>query len=544
MINQIGGAVCSLCGSPGTNKSTCPLNPAAKKTNPKQHPLAATGSAKVQVKQVKEPATAKGQVKEPAAPKVTLHLTPKQKPVQTIEAAMSGLSLNESSSSTLSLPDMYKTTTDRLKLKRKFETQVLKNKDVNQCVAGDLDKYFTLQKRLGRGSFGVVHSAKAGDQLFAVKEGRASAAVTKRSWAKTTEWAEALILRDIAMPILEKRICPNVPVMYSAHACLKCEFEGLLGAKAGTTVKPCMILLMELASGDLVHWLTTANPNANEIYNALFQILAGLYALEKHGQVFNNDIKAPNILYYNVTPGGYWIYNIMGKRYCVPNMGKLFIINDFGVSSAYVPHLYASELGRRPYIMINKQMVAFSSEIIHEKAGKWNSTSCIDQQGNAFYTPQKIKLEHFKKPYHIEAEFKPEHLAVLKAHGIPADPKKLEFYANADIVPPLEFAEDVIDALAMFVGGVRRSSQEGKHPDYNIPAAVKSVLLTYIPAITKVEDDRLSKTSNLSTIYYKNINRMHSATANAGYMIDELFGKQKVVDYLTGHGPVIEEFTI
>lgn len=39
-FNQYGGASCSLCGSPGTNKSTCPLNPAAARPNPGAHPLA------------------------------------------------------------------------------------------------------------------------------------------------------------------------------------------------------------------------------------------------------------------------------------------------------------------------------------------------------------------------------------------------------------------------------------------------------------------------------------------------------------------------
>lgn len=39
--NQIGGGNCTLCGSPGTNKSTCPLNPSATNPNAKKHPLAA-----------------------------------------------------------------------------------------------------------------------------------------------------------------------------------------------------------------------------------------------------------------------------------------------------------------------------------------------------------------------------------------------------------------------------------------------------------------------------------------------------------------------
>lgn len=38
---QFGGGMCSLCKSPGTNKSTCPLNADATNPNPLKHPLAA-----------------------------------------------------------------------------------------------------------------------------------------------------------------------------------------------------------------------------------------------------------------------------------------------------------------------------------------------------------------------------------------------------------------------------------------------------------------------------------------------------------------------
>ena len=39
-INQYGGGACSLCGSAGTNKTTCPLNPNASNKVAAKHPLA------------------------------------------------------------------------------------------------------------------------------------------------------------------------------------------------------------------------------------------------------------------------------------------------------------------------------------------------------------------------------------------------------------------------------------------------------------------------------------------------------------------------
>ncbi len=43
----MGSGKCSLCGSPGVTKATCPLNPKAKNPNPKKHPLAKKSKSKV-----------------------------------------------------------------------------------------------------------------------------------------------------------------------------------------------------------------------------------------------------------------------------------------------------------------------------------------------------------------------------------------------------------------------------------------------------------------------------------------------------------------
>jgi len=42
---QYGGGNCSLCGSPGTTKSTCPRNPDATNPNPAKHPNASGAAA-------------------------------------------------------------------------------------------------------------------------------------------------------------------------------------------------------------------------------------------------------------------------------------------------------------------------------------------------------------------------------------------------------------------------------------------------------------------------------------------------------------------
>jgi len=66
-MNQIGGGMCSLCGSPGTNKTTCPLNAAAKKPSSAKHPNAEAGPAK-----------------QAAAPKPKAKAAPKAKQAQQV----------------------------------------------------------------------------------------------------------------------------------------------------------------------------------------------------------------------------------------------------------------------------------------------------------------------------------------------------------------------------------------------------------------------------------------------------------------------------
>ena len=54
---QYGGGDCSLCGSSGTNKSTCPRNPDAKNPNPAKHPNALLAApVVVRASSVKAPA--------------------------------------------------------------------------------------------------------------------------------------------------------------------------------------------------------------------------------------------------------------------------------------------------------------------------------------------------------------------------------------------------------------------------------------------------------------------------------------------------------
>ena len=72
-ISQVGAGNCSLCGSPGTTKATCPLNPNAANPNPAKHPLAVSALSppvKVTGKRTAPPPTPKppAPIPKPPAP--------------------------------------------------------------------------------------------------------------------------------------------------------------------------------------------------------------------------------------------------------------------------------------------------------------------------------------------------------------------------------------------------------------------------------------------------------------------------------------------
>ncbi len=72
-----------------------------------------------------------------------------------------------------------------------------------------------------------------------------------------------------------------------------------------------------------------------EWFNALFQIMFGLIALQRFYGMIHADFHTGNVLVMKVQPGGFWEYVIDGVSYYVPNLGYIFLIHDFGY--AWIP---------------------------------------------------------------------------------------------------------------------------------------------------------------------------------------------------------------
>ena len=377
-------------------------------------------------------------------------------------------------------------------IKKKISSvHYLKYKCMMKNNINQLSDFFKIKKLIGSGDWGNVFSSCLSlpndcKYKFAIKMSRITNDNLKDLYSSNNlVWYETWMLRDIFKKILQNNICPNLPNFIDTFVCDKCDFI----LRKDHQTHPCVITVTELASGDL-HDYFSYNNTAKEIYSCLFQILAGLHAIQMHGQIQNRDIKAKNILFYNVKPGGYWQYKINNKNYYVPNYGTLFILNDFGVSSIYNPdfQLFPNEktqefnLGSRFAININGIFSPLNAEIEYH-GGKMNKSKPITwvTKDNEHINSKGIMYKIDKNSGIIKTSkttLTSEQKNFLFSKNLCTNPKKWDFFNSPFYIPPFEFYNDLQDTLRIFTGGLR-SVQRGNHKLYNIPQTIRTKINKY-----------------------------------------------------------------
>jgi hypothetical protein len=99
-----------------------------------------------------------------------------------------------------------------------------------------------------------------------------------------------------------------------------------------------IIMFNELLLGDLKNYLYNIAKNDYNLWlNAIEQIYMCLASFHSLG-LNHNDSHYGNFLYKVIEKGGYFHYKINGDDYYIPNLGYVWVIWDFGVSSIIYRH--------------------------------------------------------------------------------------------------------------------------------------------------------------------------------------------------------------
>ena len=396
-----------------------------------------------------------------------------------------------------------------------------------QCV----QKYVTFDKMLGKGDYGNVYLSSLNNMEFAVKLAKLKPGAVDRPYSRfNTSWAEVLIMRDILRPLIQNGVCPNLPLLIDSFVCGNCN----LTIRNKTQEQPCVITITELADGSFRDFVKVHEPTEEELYSALFQIMLALHAVQLNGQIMNYDVKADNVLFYNVTPGGYWEYVVHGKTFYVPNLGKLFVLNDFGISRPLSPdfQLYREptdltfRLGSRFGIVKNGKFTPLDSPKDATYKGTLQASPVVKWSSGKKSKGGQYRL--FQKSQEIidnGTKLTKSQVKLVK-HSNPLDKA---FFLQPEVVPPFEFYNDLQDAIRTFIGG-KRTTQRGKHKRY--------------PVVTDKMYKKLEKYNGKGDSLTDRVFSTDAAQVLAGYFIEKFFTKEYDYHTTRPEGKLLEKYVV
>lgn len=423
------------------------------------------------------------------------------------------------------LPDIFVDTKNRSRYSKKVFSKLKPIRDKGpwkQCFNNDIHL-----EMIGKGCYGNVYKGYKDSVTFAVKFSKLSKeSVSKPYSLDYVSWYEPFFLKDIFRPLVINNVCPNLPLIYDTFICEKYK----LTIKNQEEEHPCVITVVELASGDLKNYFNSGPLAEDLVYSALFQIMAGLWAIQKYAQILHYDIKKENILFYKIRSGGYFHYKILGQDFYVPNLGYLFILNDFGLSRSMSPKypMYKSEkdvafrLGSR-YAYISKGKFV-PINVVENKNVQVQQVSWVGV-GKTVTTSQGCEFLMSRHSKQILPDTIQENFAI-----------NLDFFNNPEIAPPFEFYNDTQDVIRMFTGG-KRTTQNGNHSvPHNIPVKILKQLKKYSGPSESLKSGKFSTDPNNSSKFSK-FSKTNPSQVVAGYFIRDFFKKH--TDYSEKSGKEI-----
>lgn len=361
----------------------------------------------------------------------------------------------------LKLEDIYLNSKQRKKLASilRSRLKIIKDEEEGKQCKDLISRHIKFERRLGSGLFGEVYSATLDEFKFAVK----FASVTtfgRNPHGVSPEYHIGNLLNELVF----NNVAQNLPVMVDSYSCDRCSFESkTIKNRTGR----CIISISELGRFDLTEWISRKH-NDDFLNSALFQIMAGIHAIQYHYGIVHMDIKPENILVYNVEHGGYWKYTIYGRDFYVPNFGKLFVISDFGLAKIFYPqfkyqHEYKRDeytsLGDRVFLINNHHFEALNTPYIRSSKIQRYDSFLLNWDDNSSTNVNRVLFnDRTKKVIYNPVLTQPQ------KDLIGYDSNDLQFY-DSNLVPPLEFMIDTQDVLRMFLGG-RKMTHRTYHREY------------------------------------------------------------------------------
>lgn len=160
-------------------------------------------------------------------------------------------------------------------------------------------------------------------------------------------------------------VCPHFPFFYTYFKCNNIDTSKIssmpLIMKYNQHEK-FMIILTELAYGSFADFIKKYYNNTPLIKNAIAQIFISLFFLYTTIKSFHKNACWNSFLFHKIKPGGFFHYKIFNKNYYIENLGYLWIINDFRLTT-----LFNTQISTTIDNDINKFNIEFNNNSINSK---------------------------------------------------------------------------------------------------------------------------------------------------------------------------------
>ena len=150
---------------------------------------------------------------------------------------------------------------------------------------------------------------------------------------------EITVYDKLADAIINDR-CPHFPLFYTSFTCkypskiVKInEYPNIIKYNQD---KNFILILTELANGNFSDFITSNYKTVLLIKNAIAQIFLSLCFFYYIVKSFHKNTSWNNFLYHKIKPGGFFHYKIFNKDYYIENLGYLWVINDFSLTTSFI----------------------------------------------------------------------------------------------------------------------------------------------------------------------------------------------------------------